>query len=205
MPAAAEVNRHDMRDKRFPASEAHRLDDPARKIWLPPAEVLAALSLRSEDTIADVGAGTGYFSLPLARAVGPNGKVYAVDAQDQMLALLRQKLHDNSVSNVELIHADAESTTLPDVCCSFVFLANVWHEFADRSAVVKESRRILKPGGRIAILDWRPDVEREAGPPLNHRLEPLDARNLLVSNGFHQVALANVGRFSWLVQGEKLA
>jgi ubiquinone/menaquinone biosynthesis C-methylase UbiE len=153
--------------------------------------------------VADVGAGTGYFSLPLAQAVGAEGKVYAVDAQDEMLSLLQQKLHESSVSNVELIHAEAESTALPDACCSLVFLANVWHEFAERSVVLEESHRILKHRGRIAILDWRPDVERENGPPLDHRLNPSDAVTLLLAAGFHQVASVNVGRYSWLVQGEK--
>ena len=193
-----------MNDKRFPASEAHRLDDPARKAWLPPNEVLAALSPRPGDTIADLGAGTGYFSLPLAEAVGADGKVYAVDAQHEMLALLRQKLLEGSVANVDLVHAEAESTTLPNACCTLAFLANVWHEFADRSVVIKESRRILKPGGRVAILDWRPDVEREAGPPLDHRLAAPDAAERLLANGFDHVTTVNVGRYSWLVQAEKL-
>ena len=193
-----------MHDRRFPASEAHRLEDPARKVWLPPAEVLSALTLRSGDTVADVGAGTGYSSLPLAWAVGAEGKVYAVDAQAEMLAHLRQKLQEGSVSNVDLIHAEAESTALPDACCSLVFLANVWHEFADRSAVLEEARRILKPRGRIAIIDWRPDVERENGPPLDHRLDASNAVNLLHSIGFDLVANVNVGQYSWLVQGEKL-
>jgi ubiquinone/menaquinone biosynthesis C-methylase UbiE len=192
-----------MHDKRFPASEAHRLDDPARMVWLPPAEVLGALSLRPGDTIADLGAGTGYFSLPLAKAVGTEGKVYAVDAQAEMLAHLRQKLQQGSVSNVELIHAEAESTALPDACCSLVFLANVWHEFADRSAVLDESLRILKHRGRIAIIDWRPDVARENEPPLDHRLDASNAVNELLAAGFHQVANVNVGHYSWLVQGEK--
>ena len=203
MPAAMEASKGPMHDKRFPASEAHRLDDPARQFWLPPAEVLGALRLRSGDTIADVGAGTGYFSLPLAQAAGAEGKVYAVDAQEEMLALLRQKLHESSVSNVELIHAEAESTALPSACCNLVFLANVWHEFADRTAVLQESFRILKHRGHIAIVDWRPDVERENGPPLDHRLEASNAVTLLRSTGFHQVTNVNVGQYSWLVQGEK--
>jgi ubiquinone/menaquinone biosynthesis C-methylase UbiE len=203
MRAAVAANSGDMHDKRFPASEAHRLDDPARMVWLPPAEVLGALSLRPGDTIADLGAGTGYFSLPLAKAVGTEGKVYAVDAQAEMLAHLRQKLQQGSVSNVELIHAEAESTALPDACCSLVFLANVWHEFADRSAVLDESRRILKHRGRIAIIDWRPDVARENEPPLDHRLDASNAVNELLAAGFHQVANVNVGHYSWLVQGEK--
>jgi ubiquinone/menaquinone biosynthesis C-methylase UbiE len=203
MRAAVAANSGDMHDKRFPASEAHRLDDPARMVWLPPAEVLGALSLRPGDTIADLGAGTGYFSLPLAKAVGTEGKVYAVDAQAEMLAHLRQKLQQGSVSNVELIHAEAESTALPDACCSLVFLANVWHEFADCSAVLDESRRILKHRGRIAIIDWRPDVARENEPPLDHRLDASNAVNELLAAGFHQVANVNVGHYSWLVQGEK--
>lgn len=125
--------------------------------------MLAALSPHQGDAIADVGAGTGYFLLPLAHAVGMAGKVYAVDAQNEMLALLLQKLHERSVHNIELIRAEAESTTLPDSCCDLVFLANVGHEFADGFAVLEESRRILKHRGRIAVLDWRPDVGRDAG------------------------------------------
>jgi SAM-dependent methyltransferase len=93
---------------------------------------------------------------------------------------------------------------LPGACCTLVFLANVWHEFADRAVVFKESLRILNHHGRIAILDWRPDVEREAGPPLDHRLAASDAADRLLSSGLHQVACVNVGRYSWLVQGEKL-
>ena len=193
-----------MTDKRFDPSLAFRLDAPERLIWLPPAEIVGALSVQPGETIADVGAGTGYFSLPLAEAVGPRGKLYAVDAQAEMLSHLRQKLLDQSVSNVELICAEAESNTLPDESCSLVFLANVWHEFEDRSAVLRESSRILKHRGRIAILDWRPDVEREAGPPLDHRLDSSDAADLLRSAGFHEIATANVGRYSWLVQGERL-
>jgi len=203
MPAAVEENKDPMHGKRFAASEAHRLDAPGRQLWLPPAEVIAALRLRSGDTIADVGAGTGYFSLPLAQAAGPEGKVYAVDAQAEMLAHLRQKLEEVSVSNVELIHAEAESTALPDACCNLVFLANVWHEFADRAAVLQESCRILKHRGHIAIVDWRPDVERENGPQLDHRLDASNALTLLRSTGFHQVTNVNVGQYSWLVQGEK--
>jgi ubiquinone/menaquinone biosynthesis C-methylase UbiE len=191
-----------MTDKRFNASQAHRLDAPERHIWLPPAEIVGALTVRPGDTIADIGAGTGYFALPLAVAAGPHGKIYAVDAQDEMLAHLRQKLSIESVSNIELVHAEAHRTGLPDRCCNLAFLANVWHEFADHAAVLREASRILKAGGRLAILDWRPDVEREAGPPLDHRLSASDAVIALLAAGFEQATQANAGKFSWLVQGE---
>ena len=190
-----------MTDKRFDASKAGKLDDPARLVWLPPADVIGALAVQTGDSIVDIGAGTGYFSLPLALAAGLRGKVYAVDSQAEMLALLRLKLDSESVSNIELVHAEADSTGLPDASCSLVFIANVWHEFTDRAAAVRESKRILKPEGRIAILDWRPDVEPEAGPSLDHRLSAPDAVYVLQSAGFAEVKQSNIGKYSWLVQG----
>jgi ubiquinone/menaquinone biosynthesis C-methylase UbiE len=192
-----------MNERCFNAAHAHRLDDPARRAWLPPAAVLAAMALHSGETVADVGAGTGYFSLPLAQAIGPQGKVYAVDAQDEMFSLLRQKLDEFTLSIVELIRAEADNTGLPASSCDLVFAANVWHEFDDHTAVVREFARVLKAGGRIAILDWRTDVEPVAGPPLEHRLDSSHAMDALRFSGFQKVATANVGLYSWLVQGER--
>ncbi len=204
MAAVVEPSKGDMHGRRFPASKAHRLDDPARKEWLPPAEVLRALALHSGETIADVGAGTGYFSLPLALTVGSEGKVYAVDAQAEMLSLLQQKLAASAFANVELIPAEADYTCLPASSCDLFFLANIWHEIEDQSAVLREAIRVLKKSGRIAILDWRPDVDPEHGPPLAHRVDPSRAKESLRSEGFEHIEIANVGRYSWLVQGGKL-
>ena len=191
-----------MENRRFPAAEAHRLDLPARRIWLPPADVLGAMAVHSGQTVADVGAGTGYFSLPLADVVGPQGKVYAVDAQNEMLLLLRQKLDEATISNVELIHAEAVNTSLPRSSCDLFFAANVWHEFEDHAAVLKEAARVLKVGGQIAILDWRTDAPPEPGPPVAHRLHSSNAVDALRSRGFQNIAVARVGSYSWLVRGE---
>ena len=89
MRAAAEGSENNMNDRLMNASLADRLDDPERLLWLPPAVVIGALSLQSGDSIADIGAGTGYFSLPLAQAAGPLGLVYAVDCQAEMLGHLQ--------------------------------------------------------------------------------------------------------------------
>ncbi len=193
-----------MHDKRFPASQAERLDNPERLLWLPPADVIGALAVHAGEAIADVGAGTGYFSLPLASAVGAAGKVYAVDGQSEMLARLKVKLDKAEFNNIELIHAEAEQTGLPAFSCDLFFLANLWHEIEDRVAVLSEARRVLKTGGRIAILDWRTDAEPVAGPPLAHRIAPPDALRETRLAGFERLASAEVGKYSWLAQGEKV-
>jgi ubiquinone/menaquinone biosynthesis C-methylase UbiE len=202
MLIAEDATEVDMHDRRFAAGSAHRLDDPARKIWLPPAEVLAALNVHGGISVADVGAGTGYFTLPMAEAAGPEGKIYAVDAQGEMLALLIEKVARAGLLNIEFSTAPAENTELAPSCCEIYLLANVWHELDDCDAAVKEAKRVLKPGGRAAILDWRPDVEPEPGPPLAHRLGPAHAMEHLQAAGFHTISQMTIGLYSWLVQAE---
>ena len=192
---------NDMNDRLFNASMAERLDDPERLLWLPPAMVINALAVQPGDAIADIGAGTGYFSLPLAQATGQLGQVYAVDSQAEMLERLQRKLDTEYISNIRAVLAEADSTDLPDASRNLVFMANVWHEIADRDAVLMEAKRILKSRGRIAVLDWRPDVEPKPGPPLHHRLSASDATNSIQSAGFVEVKQSNVGKYSWLVQG----
>jgi ubiquinone/menaquinone biosynthesis C-methylase UbiE len=192
-----------MHDRRFPAAQAHRLEDPARLEWLPPGEVLALLNIAPGEIIADVGAGTGYFALPMAGRAGNKGRVIAVDAQSEMLEWIRNKMRSAGLENIQLVHAEAESTTLPGASCDLVFMANVWHEFPNRQAVLAEAARVLKPGGRLAILDWRPDVEREAGPPLEHRIAVENCVHEMEDAEFQPVAMGNVGEYSWLVIGTR--
>lgn len=190
-----------MNDRLFNASLAERLDDPERLLWLPPALVIGALAVQSGDAIADIGAGTGYFSLPLAQAVGPLGLVYAVDSKAEMLRHLQYELDTGKIPNIRAINADADSTGLPDASCNLVFLALVWHELAERTDLLREAKRLLKPGGHIAVLDWRPDVEPEHGPPLHHRISASDAADSVQSAGFIAVKQSNIGKYSWLVLG----
>lgn len=189
-----------MPEKRFDAALAYRLDLPERIAWLPPQEVIGALAIQAGTTVVDLGAGTGYFTLPLALAVGAAGRVIAVDAQEEMLELLRRKISSSAATNIELVRAEADRIALPDSTCDLIFLANVWHEIPDRAAALAEAKRILRARGRIAILDWRPDVEPEHGPPLEYRLTPASAVTELLIAGFQPGAQQNVGKYSWLLQ-----
>lgn len=188
-----------MHDRRFPAAQAHRLEDPERLRWLPPDEVLALLNIVPGEIVADIGAGTGYFALPMAARAGSTGLVIAIDAQAEMFDWIRPKMEAAGITNIQMVHAEADATTLPGETCNLVFMANVWHEFPDRATVLAEAARILRPGGRLAILDWRPDVERVAGPPLDHRLSVESCTREMENAGLNPQAMGHVGQFSWMV------
>ena len=188
-----------MNDRVFQASQAAKLDNPERKIWLPADEVLEALSLTPAMTVADIGAGTGYFTLPIAKQIAAGGKVYSVDLQPEMLAILRDRVAEAELSNVTLVEGEADRTTLPDACYDLLLLANVWHELDDRQAVLKECWRVLRPAGRVAILDWRPDVSQPPGPPLHHRISADEVAALLTASGWDEIEESRIGAYSYLV------
>jgi ubiquinone/menaquinone biosynthesis C-methylase UbiE len=189
-----------MNSRRFKPTEAHRLEDPDRLKWLPPSEVLALLSLTPDMRVADIGAGTGYFALPIAREIGLSGKVWAVDVEPEMLAKLKKKIESaGGLQNVELFEGEATKTSLPPGEMDLVLMANLWHELDDPEGALREAHRLLRNGGRLAILDWRPDVDRPPGPPLEHRIPPAAVKEFLESRGWSVERTSEVGRFSYFL------
>jgi len=184
-------------EKMFRHELADRLDDPERRVWLPVDDVVRGLDLRAGMVVADIGAGTGYFARPLARAVAPAGEVLAVDLQPQMLERLRGSL--TSDLSIRLIQAEATRTTLDASSVDVVFTANVWHELDDRGAALVEFARILRPAGRLAVLDWRTDVSSPPGPPLEHRVTASAVVEMLGRAGWSGAAATLVGKYSYLV------
>jgi ubiquinone/menaquinone biosynthesis C-methylase UbiE len=188
-------------DRVFHHSEAARLDSPERLTWLPPTEIIKALRVRPGMTVADIGAGTGYFSIPLAEAVSHSGHVFAVDLQREMLAFIEQKLTRRSDTlPISLHHGTSSNTTLADHSCDIVFLANVWHEIDDIGAALLECTRIAAPGGILEILDWRKDLTAPPGPPGNHRIGVDRVMKDLAAAGWQNVEGSFVGMYSHLVR-----
>jgi ubiquinone/menaquinone biosynthesis C-methylase UbiE len=158
------------------------------------------LGLQPGMVIADIGAGTGFFALPFARAVAPEGKVWAVDLQPEMLALLEEKLRvEAAPPNIGLLQGSATATGLTDHCCDLVFLANIWHELDDPADVLTEMRRILRPSGRIAILDWRAELTSPPGPPQHHRVSATAVEAALQFGGWREVKCSLFGPYSHLI------
>lgn len=142
-------------------------DDPARAAWQKPEEVIKALALKPDATIADIGAGTGYFAIRLARAV-PTGKVYAVDLAPRMVAWLADRAKALGIANMTAVQGTEREANLPEHV-DLALLVNVFHHIDARQAYFQRLARKLKPGGRVAIIETRPDAP--AGPPKHMRMD----------------------------------
>ncbi|MBU6459968.1 MAG: methyltransferase domain-containing protein [Proteobacteria bacterium] len=189
-----------MKEKLFNPENAARLDDPVRLGFLPFADVLDEMEILPGMTVIDIGVGTGYFAIPIARMVGETGTVYAVDVQTAMLEYLEKKIVHESLSSIfEIIEAPAEDTSLPGECAHIILMANLWHEIDDHMATLEEAGRLLKPNGRLFILDWRPDVERPPGPAIEHRISANQVVAFLAANGWQIGLNKNIGTYSYLL------
>jgi len=148
---------------------ASALTDPARDAWQKPDAVVSALGLREGSIACDVGAGPGYFTLRLARAVGAQGRVYAVDVEPALLAALRDRLETAGVSNVTPVLSVPSDPLLPSGACDVVLVVNTYHHFPDGPAYLRRLAGALAPGGRIVNVDFekRPTP---VGPPVGHRV-----------------------------------
>lgn len=121
--------------------------------WQRPDEVIARLGVHAGDRVADLGAGGGYFTFRLADAVGPSGRVFAVDVDDDMIEYLRGRVAAEQRPNVEVIRAEPEDPRLPDGQIDLVFTCDTYHHLQRRTEYFARLRTDLAPGGRVAILE----------------------------------------------------
>lgn len=125
-----------------------------RDDWQQPDRIIAALRLRPGDAVADLGAGGGYFTFKLANAVGPTGKVYAMDIDPDMVALIAEHAKKAALSNVETVLAKPDDPLLPAAGVDLIFTSNTYHHIANRVTYFANLRKYLRPGGRVAIIDF---------------------------------------------------
>jgi ubiquinone/menaquinone biosynthesis C-methylase UbiE len=143
-----------------------RLDDPGRDDWQRPDVVLAALGITRESVVCEIGTGTGYFSLRLAKLAA---WVYAIDVEPQLLSLLRERAASAGVKNLTPVLGLPLDPLIPPALCDLILTVNTFHHVPDKAAYLRRLRTSLRPGGRVAIIDFH-KRELPVGPPVDHKL-----------------------------------
>lgn len=159
-----------------------------REVFDRQAEILAALELREGLAVADVGAGTGLFTLALAERVGPEGKVYAVDVQAYFLDHIGQKARKAELHNVTLVRADQASAKLPEGSVDLVLMCDSYHHVEQPAAYLASLKAALRPGGRLVVVDYIAIEGKSEAWMLDHvRATPTEFRAEIESAGFRFV------------------
>ena len=153
----------------FPPQDLGLLEAPDRAIWQRPDEIMDALSIADGATVADVGAGAGWFTVRLARRVGPNGLVYAEDIQRPMLEAINYRVDREGLTNVRTVLGTAEDPKLPDGLDA-VLIVDVYAEVANPVSLLSDVARALEPQGRVGIVDFTKEGHGP-GPPMDQRVD----------------------------------
>jgi ubiquinone/menaquinone biosynthesis C-methylase UbiE len=154
-----------------------------RDAWQKPFEVIRALGVQPGATVADIGAGTGYFARRWAVAVGQEGTVFAADLEPNMVVELRASAERDSLGNLIPVLASADDPRLPDGTTDLIFICNTWHHIADRVAYARRLKRDLAPGGRVAIVDFYKRA-LPVGPPSPHKLTAAEVQAEFEAAGY---------------------
>jgi predicted methyltransferase len=155
-------------------------DDPERDAWQRPHEVINALALKPDAVVADIGSGTGYFSLRLAHMV-PMGRVYGADTEPDMVKYLAERAKREGMGNVTAVAAMPDDPRLPEKA-DLIILVDVYHHVENRERYFSKLRGSLKPGGRVAIIDFR--MDSPDGPPKAARIAPAQVKAELKQAGY---------------------
>lgn len=161
----------------FDPKNVPSLEDPKRDQWQKPEEILDALKLQPGQVVADIGAGSGYFTFRMARRVGPTGRVYAEDIQRPLVELIQKRAAERGVQNIVPILGEVGDVKLAPGAVDLALLVDMYHEVEKPQAFLRSLHRALKPDGRLAVIDF--GGRSPVGPPPDHLVaEPVLIREL---------------------------
>lgn len=155
----------------FPPADLGLLEAPDRELWQRPDQVMDALGIADASVVADVGAGSGWFTVRLARRVGPRGVVYAEDVQSEMINAIARRVQREGLTNVRTVLGRGADPRLPERALDAALIVDAYHEFADPVALLASLTRALKPQGRVGIIDFRLEGTGP-GPDPGERVSP---------------------------------
>lgn len=173
-----------MDDRKFDPKKLAKLNNVQRLKDIPVEWIWKTMDLGNPDVLVDIGAGTGFFSIPFVEMT-TRGKVYACDISDVMLDWIRENISPGTPAVIPL-KMDETRVNLPSESADFVYMICLHHELDAPMALLKECHRLLKPDGKIAIVDWR-KVEMEMGPPVEIRCDTATVEKHLLDAGFIDV------------------
>lgn len=159
------------------------LEDPQRDAYQKPHEVLTALRLKPGEVIADIGAGSGYFTFRLAHYVGAKGKIYAVDVSPDMIRHINRRIRDLKTINVVSVLADPDDPLLAERSINRFFICDVWHHVENKSKYLSVLKKMLKPGGEIVMIDFH-KRDLPFGPPAQMKIAREDLIQQMGTDGF---------------------
>jgi ubiquinone/menaquinone biosynthesis C-methylase UbiE len=173
-------------EHKFNPENKKRLFSEFRKKILPARKTLKLSGLKEGMFFADIGSGNGYFTFPAADIAGNKGKVFALDISSEMLEDIKIKIREKNITNIEVIKTEENDLKIVSEAVDLAFSCNVVHETKDPGLFLKEIKRILKPGGRVSIIDWE-KIDSGFGPPKGHRIDKTLITKLLEDQGFKYI------------------
>ncbi|KHE92172.1 MAG: methyltransferase domain-containing protein [Candidatus Scalindua rubra] len=173
----------------FPPDKIFLLEEP--RDWQNTEEIMDRLHLGAGDIVADIGAGSGYFTVPLASRVGDKGLVFAEDIQIEMVNYISKKVEALELKNVRVIFGKPEDPSLLDNFFDLVFLANTYHELETPFLMLENIKKDLRYSGRLAIIDWDPAKQSPFGPPIEEKVPENTVINELERAGFELIEKHN--------------
>ncbi len=185
----------------FDPANRHRLLSEERYRTMPPDAILDRLTLRPAATVADIGCGPGFFTLPLAARV-PQGTVYAIDVAQQMLDMVAERATAAGIGNIQTLLVGDSAIDLPSASLDGALLALVYHEFPDRVAYLRQLAALVRPGSWLALLDWDVRQNPGGGPPLEHRIAPDVTASELTAAGWQITTRAMATEWVYLFIAE---
>ena len=178
-------------------SSIERMLRPERVETLDPFRVLSHCPATPRDTIADIGCGPGYFTLPLAKFL-IHGKVYALDTSDEMIEACQGRLDTARMGNVEVLKCEEYEFPVEAASLDGVFIAFVVHHPEDRVRFLKAAKEMLMPGGWCYILEWH-KKETESGPPQRARITPKELRQIGADAGFKYQSHGDINEENYMM------
>lgn len=159
--------------------------------------ILNDIGVEKGMTVADMGCGPGFFTLPIASIVGEKGHVYAVDSDPGSLDMLRDRIRSDGMRKaIEVLQADVIETGISVHSVDVAFFANVLHDIEDKNAFLTEVKRICRPRAAVVNIDWK-KVEMGMGPPFGIRLTEAESRKILAVNGLRVVKSIYAGPYHY--------